>query len=492
MSVIVENIPGTQLLQPHELRVLYELRQRLDAAGEEGFLIPGKFESKERELGTWEIDGILVLPHLILLLELKSRYAERITLMNLNDVPQLFEPGKTAARDDPDGNPLAKLIKASGPIGKRVRDQSRIQAYVYPIYVASPSHNGSLTLEIGPQRHPWSIYDNLAACTPPDFLKLLGAIRQRHKIPAPRALSENGRANLLRLRDAVMGLPRKKPPRERQIGAFIVSLSPYRSEPETTLYEGYEQGTDSPVWVKAYHKDVLATGEAAQFEQTLRLREAIALDQFGDHDNIARYKTNLEDAEYVYVFVKREPGKFLNELMRAGQLTRMACLRILSDILTGLAYIHQHKEGRYTALYRDLRPESVFVRKDRPAQLFNFDCSRIPGRGTVREYAQAQAERWKFYASYELLNSSYADDLDTSTDIYSWSVVAYELLARRRPYSTVEAAAGERFPSLASQGVTLRGELAALIERGLARDPDRRPLLNQIRVALDEAIHGGA
>jgi serine/threonine-protein kinase len=266
--------------------------------------------------------------------------------------------------------------------------------------------------------------------------------------------------------------------------------SPLFREPEYSVYKGEEIDTLQPVWVKEYHCDLLATGKWAELDRTLVLRDAVALASLGDHPNLVRYKTKIDTGDCVYVVLKREPGWFLRERMRLGQLTLKEKLHILSDLLDGLSHIHRHKEGKQTALYRDLRPESVFVTEAGRAQLFSFDCTRLPARSTALEQAKGRAHRWRAYASFELLNAEAPGQVGTPTDIYSWGVVAYELLAGQLPYADETKAAKRRYIPLAKLQLPISQSLATLIEQALSPTPWERPSLRDLQSVVQEALNG--
>ncbi|MCL4299798.1 MAG: hypothetical protein KJ077_28950, partial [Anaerolineae bacterium] len=141
------------------------------------------------------------------------------------------------------------------------------------------------------------------------------------------------------------------------------------------------------------------------------------MSKLGAHPNLVTYQDYHEVSDRIYITLKREPGNFLRGLMEMGRLSWRDQLFILCDILLGLDHIHSHKEGTRTALYRDLRPESIFVTKEGRAQLFNFDCTRLPSRITVLKQARGRAQRWQAYASFELLNAQQPEQVSTPTDV---------------------------------------------------------------------------
>jgi hypothetical protein len=473
----------TRQLTEHERAALACVREVLSQAREEGYIIPGHFEARKKDLKGKEIDGILVLPGLVLLLELKSRKTERIDLWGLEEPMRVWRDGTPA--DEP--NPLTGLWYVSQAVRGRLK-RTGLEAAVYPVLIAD-AYGRPFKLRVGRSGRPWGVVSGVAACKPKDIALLLEEIRQSLSLSSPYPLDSEGREELKRLADAVRGSVRPRVSRQRKrVGEFVLFDPPLFQEPEFSLYRGKEMDTNQPVWVKEYHRDLLATGERGDVEQTLVLRDAVALVSLGDHPNLVRYKTKVDRGEYIYVILKRESGWFLYERIERGNLTLAEKLRILLDLLAGLAHIHSHKEGERTALYRDLRPESVFVIKEARAQLFNFDCTRLPARSTAFEQAKGRAQRWRAYASFELLNAELPEQVGTPTDVYSWGVLAYELLTGQLPYADEHKAAQGQFTPVAEFRLPVLRPLQALIEQALSPVPEERPLLTQLQSAVQEAI----
>jgi hypothetical protein len=474
----------TRHLQEHERTVLAHLLDVLSQSGEEGYLIPGHFEAAERQLQGKEIDGILILPDLVLLLELKSRYAERIDLWDLKGPMRVWRDGSPAA----EANPLTGLWYVSTVIRTRVKEANP-DSKVYPVLIAD-AYGRPLDLRVGQLERPWGVAEGAAACKPENVAELVQEIRNSLGFSSPYPLRQDKRLQLEQLAKAVYGNIRPVPQATRRVGDFILEHGPAFEEPEFIVFEGKEMDTLQPVWVKEYRRDMLATGKWAKLDRVLVLRDAVALANLGDHPNLARYKTKIDMGDRLYVVLKREPGWFLRGRMESGQLTLEEKLHILSDLLVGLAHVHSHKEGNRTALYRDLRPESVFITEDGRAQLFNFDCTRLPSRSTAFEQARGRAQRWRAYASYELLNAEVPEQVNTPTDIYSWGVVAYELLTGQLPYTDEAKAAHGSFTSLAQYQLSIPQPLQILIEQALSPISGKRPSLGQLRAAIQEAIDG--
>ncbi len=281
------------------------------------------------------------------------------------------------------------------------------------------------------------------------------------------------------------------------------------------IYLGEGEPIKEQVWIKEYEQ-VLASPEQRSEREQLVLRHADVLHRFPQHKNIVHYRIGKSSASHLYVILTRTPGAFLSELLSGKPLGSTvqvgleripfdlhARLRILGDLLHALEYITQ-QPGFEKSAYRDMRPDSIFVQytgSTPVAQLFNFDCTKLPGTVTKRDYLKEGRERspaWETYASPELLvyiesGSTTSEGLasftgDVKSDIFSWAVIAWQMLAGSLPFPDAEAKlTGRRRhwsdPPTFSTSETdrlLTPEHVHMIKACLELDPSRRPNLQTL------------
>ncbi|NOK59980.1 MAG: hypothetical protein GFH27_549291n173 [Chloroflexi bacterium AL-W] len=486
MPVQVESTEATRYLEDHELTALQQLADNLKS--EEGFLVAGKFESKAKKLHGTEIDGILILVDLVLVIEMKQRYAKRIELYHLDDNMYVYRPDSTAPKSQ--RNPLTRLAYTCRDIRSRLIQNYGVDPKfpVFSAFVAYPS-GPPFTLCAGEKRIERGVAQSLEAAVGQidDIQFMVDETRQFLRLRQPNyPLTRAQQRELHHLKNGVLDSVTRLRVDTNVIGDFHMTTTPVMEEPEIKmdLFEGEELLTESPVWIKRYQRDMLLPRKQQQQETLLTLRESFALDQLHGHRSIPIYRTKIDDGgKYVYVVLRREPGQFLHEYMTKSRPVAER-LRILSDILEGLDHIHSIRENNRTALYRDLRPQTVFVTARGDAQLFNFDCCRLPTQVTVQGKAQRRAALWRDYAAPELLEGQ-TDHITTATDIYSWSVLAYEMLTGQVPYTNARKQARGDFNTLDTfDHISISSALSNLIEQGLQPIPDIRPTIAEIRVAL--------
>jgi TonB family protein len=178
-------------------------------------------------------------------------------------------------------------------------------------------------------------------------------------------------------------------------------------------------------------------------------------------------------------------GEDLDRLIARGEKPSLArSLDILAQVAQGLAYAH----GR-GVLHRDVKPANVRLAVGGVVKLMDFGIARLLG-DEVRLTSQGQTLGTIGYLAPEQLRG---EEPDRRSDIFSFGVLAFELLAGERPF------AGETFtetalsllqgepPALARVAPDCPAPLAELVERCLAREPTARPeTLDEVLAVLRE------
>jgi eukaryotic-like serine/threonine-protein kinase len=136
---------------------------------------------------------------------------------------------------------------------------------------------------------------------------------------------------------------------------------------------------------------------------------------------------------YVMPFVE---GASLRDLLaRDGQLPVSEAVRLLHDVIDGLAYAHEHN-----VVHRDIKPDNVMI-ANRHAMITDFGIAKaisdIAGTSTVTTAGVSIGT-----PAYMAPEQCTADaHIDHRADLYSFGVLAYEILAGRPPFDGTSAQA---------------------------------------------------
>jgi eukaryotic-like serine/threonine-protein kinase len=163
-------------------------------------------------------------------------------------------------------------------------------------------------------------------------------------------------------------------------------------------------------------------------------------------------------------------GTLRERLQRDGRMPEAEALRVAAEVADALAYAHARR-----VIHRDIKPHNILLTDDGHVKVADFgialtlDGTSLTRTGTVMGSAP--------YVSPEQVRGETAGP---ASDLYALGVVLYEMLAGRAPFSGEAPLAvaykhlHERPRSLRETGADVSLATAALVERLLAKSPQKR------------------
>lgn len=146
-------------------------------------------------------------------------------------------------------------------------------------------------------------------------------------------------------------------------------------------------------------------------------------------------------------------------------------LWILCQVARGLGAAHE--QG---VLHRDLKPENILISRFGEVKLSDFGLARELDSTTMTQSGLLTGSIG--YLAPETLSGQRPDQ---QSDIFSFGVVAYELLSGKNPFSaetpqaSVKKLLDGKFASLRESAPGVPKAVATLVESCLAVDPEKRP-----------------
>src|SRR2546427_12963717 len=218
-----------------------------------------------------------------------------------------------------------------------------------------------------------------------------------------------------------------------------------------TVYRAYHPGLDRYVAIKVL-PDLLADdpGYQERFQQEARSVARLK------HPNILEvFDFGYEDGLAYLVLELVEGGTLADRVGRPMELREVV---LMLEQLAG-ALDHAHAHG---ILHRDIKPSNILLHKDGTPVLADFGLARMAG--SMRRLTSSGT----VMGTPEYMSPEQAADetIGPASDIYSFAVVAYEMLTGRVPFGADTPAAvllshvTKPMPSTRE----LRGELSAHIE----------------------------
>jgi len=232
------------------------------------------------------------------------------------------------------------------------------------------------------------------------------------------------------------------------------------------------------VAIKVLQRDYSAIPEVGERFQ----REAIAIARL-DHPNCVAVQDfgRLPDGS-LYLVMSFLQGVVLRSALTDEGFAAPRALHIARHLLSGLA--HAHHAG---IIHRDVKPDNVMLVRHEGdpdfAKLFDFGIAKLveSADGAPVENLTRLGQRFGTPA-YMSPEQALGRPPDARTDLYSLTVVLFEMLTGRTPFQCDDEAgllvmhAAKAPPSLseASPGRDFPSQLEALVARGLAKDPAAR------------------
>ncbi|MGK2963727.1 MAG: serine/threonine-protein kinase [Gemmatimonadaceae bacterium] len=170
-------------------------------------------------------------------------------------------------------------------------------------------------------------------------------------------------------------------------------------------------------------------------------------------------------------------GRTLRErLSRGGRMAIKDSLTVLRDVSAALTHAHLHG-----VVHGGLTPDSVIISGGSALvgdlgipEVFASLRRARPASGGIHPAAVEPLR----YSSPEQSSSA----ADARSDVYSWGVIAYELLGGRHPFAgrstprqMMAAHEAEDPPPLQTGQSQVPGSVSRLVMRSLAKDPSKRP-----------------
>ncbi|HEY0931372.1 MAG TPA: serine/threonine-protein kinase [Gemmatimonas sp.] len=265
----------------------------------------------------------------------------------------------------------------------------------------------------------------------------------------------------------------------------------------SVVYRATERAFERAVVIKVLAPELTQAINAKRFVREINIAARL------QHPNIVPMLAAQVDQGIPYYVMPYVKGRSLRERMSTGAVPVAEALSMLRDIARALAYAHG--EG---VVHRDIKPENVLL-SGRVAMVTDFGIAKALAAASAPEVsAESTASHTLTQYGTSIGTPRYiapeqavAGDVDHRADLYSWGVMAYELLAgvhmfaeRGSPRQMLAAHIAEMPRPLQEAAPSVPQPLAQLIMHTLAKDPDQRPASADELLALldgyDIAVSG--
>ena len=251
------------------------------------------------------------------------------------------------------------------------------------------------------------------------------------------------------------------------------------------VYLGRDRVTDQAVVIKRLKPELAAHDPEVV---TRFVREAEALHQL-NHPNIVAILAAIEQDGEQRIVMEYVPGGTLRDVLeKEGPLSYERSLTITLELADALSRAHH-----LNIIHRDLKPENVLLAADGTPRLTDFGMARLT-HDDVRLTQPGMIVGSPAYLSPEALRG---EELDARSDIWSFGVLLYELLAGRPPFggsqlmTVLSNILNASTPDITHIRSDVPPPLADLLQRMLTKDRDTRIASMRLVAAELEAIRAG-
>jgi len=188
------------------------------------------------------------------------------------------------------------------------------------------------------------------------------------------------------------------------------------------VYRAFDPAIHRPVAIKTITKSALDPADL-QYALTRFRHEAQAVGRL-THPRITQIYDYGEDMDIAYIVMELVNGQSLfHHVQNQAKFGLKEIGEMIRQLLDGLGYAHE-----LGVVHRDIKPSNILINNDGRLKLTDFGIARIDS-STLTQVGEIMGS-----PGYMSPEQFLGTDIDTRSDIYSVGVIAYELLAERRPF----------------------------------------------------------
>ncbi len=204
--------------------------------------------------------------------------------------------------------------------------------------------------------------------------------------------------------------------------------------------------------------------ERARFLQEARAAAIL------NHPNICTIHDIQEHDGQQFIVMEYVEGKTLRKKIEDGRLKIEDCIKYAIQIAEALQEAHSHG-----IVHRDIKAENIMVNTKNQVKVMDFGLAKL--RGSLKLTKTSSTIGTLAYMAPEQIEDG---EVDARSDIFSFGVVLYEMLAGHLPFRGEHEAAmvysivNEEPEPLQRYVADASSELLHILDRALAKDPEER------------------
>ncbi len=249
------------------------------------------------------------------------------------------------------------------------------------------------------------------------------------------------------------------------------------------IYKAVQISTGKTVALKFIHLHQISspfgTAGRIRFENEIKTLAKL------DHPNIAKILTaeitETPEGSRPFFAMELVDGRPVDQFITESKAPILSIVQLIAEIAEAIA--HAHARG---CIHRDIKPQNILVDSEGRPKIIDFGIAKAIDPLGVAQSRATMTGQSSFpigtltYMSPEQGNKPTTADIPT--DVYSLGVIAYELLARRRPLDFTNLSLGEALrmleekdpPPLRSLVPNIDLDIETVIAKAMEKDPVNR------------------
>lgn len=186
-----------------------------------------------------------------------------------------------------------------------------------------------------------------------------------------------------------------------------------------SLYKGIDTRKNKPVWIKEYELTTISKGSLEEEANRIK-READALQDLNKSHNVQDFKDEDQIGTKLYIVLEYIDGFTLQEFLTSANATHSQKLEIIYELALTLKELEDE-----SVIHRALNPKNIIITTDNKPILINFELCKLDFLPTLPPRGRRLLD-----SAYEAreVNANASSDISIAADIYSLGQIICEML----------------------------------------------------------------
>lgn len=231
------------------------------------------------------------------------------------------------------------------------------------------------------------------------------------------------------------------------------------------VFSGWDSKLDRPVAIKLLRREMAEHQDFRErFEAEIRAAGRLT------HSGVVAVFDTGEHQGLPFMVMELLTGRTLADELDAGAADPDRAIGVALQVLEALQVAH-----REDILHRDLKPSNILLAGDSSVKVADFGVAKVSGGRDLTQTGTMVGT--PAYLAPERVEGHPAS---RSSDLYAVGAILFELLAGFKPFQAdtplglMRAIGQDAPPDLAEVRPELDPALVAIVEKAMAKDPDRR------------------